>query len=171
MFNLETIKRMQLRFLSEREVISEDSYFALEFFLCATVVTIIDENLYYYYKRATSLSRAFRKDRQQKNNVFITKSIDFIRQQHLPRRVETHIMAKYHMFSLSAMKQVYESTLTQSEKSIELKRIFNDKVLRASLKAEVLSLHKRSLQLFFWLLKLRCIPLCKAMLRLRQHRA
>ena len=167
MFNLETIRQNQLRFLSEREVISEDAYFALEFFSKASVVTVVDENLYFYYKRQASLSRVFRPDRQERNDAFLLKSLALITEQKLPGTVAEHLKARYHMFSLAAMKQVVSSQLTSAEKRRELRKILKGKTLRSSLSVQVLLLHKGSLRLFFGLLKLRCLPLCEALLYLR----
>lgn len=167
MFSLETIVNNGIRFLSEREIISEDAYFALEFFSRASVVTIIDENLYYYYKRSTSLSRVFRDDRQHKNNIFLIKALDFVRESNLPYELEAHIKARYHMFSISAMKQIMESKLSRIEKKQELRKILTDETLCSTLDFKSLLLHKGSLKLFYLLLKLRCRSICKILLYLK----
>lgn len=164
MFSLDTFRKFSLRFVSEREIISEDAYFALEFFSHISVATIVNESLYFYYKRDDSLSRVFRADRHSKNDIFYQKSIEYINAAQLPRCVVTHFTARYHMYALSAMKQLLASDMTKSEKKSRLKEMFRSTVLRGSLESDTLRVHKKSLRLFFTLLKMRLYPLCKVLL-------
>lgn len=52
-----------LRFVSEREYLSEDIFFQAEVLQKASVVTIINERLYYYRENEVSLTHKYRKDR------------------------------------------------------------------------------------------------------------
>lgn len=167
MFSLDTFRKFSLRFVSEREIISEDAYFALEFFSHISVATIVNESLYFYYKRDDSLSRVFRADRHSKNDIFYQKSIEYINVAQLPRCVVTHFTARYHMYALSAMKQLLSSDMTKSEKKSRLKEMFRSTVLRGSLESDTLRVHKKSLRLFFTLLKMRLYPLCKVLLNMK----
>ena len=169
MFSLDTIRRADLRFVSEREIISEDAYFALEFFSNTSVVSIVNESLYFYYKRNDSLSRVFRADRHKHNDVFLQRSLAYIREKDLPRKVSTHLTARYHMYMISAMKQLATSNLTSKEKRAGFRELFKGTVLRASLEGDTLKVHKKTLRLFFTLLKLRCYWLCKVMLYLKNQ--
>ena len=169
MFSVDTFRRNNLHFVSEREIISEDAYFALEFFSHSSVVTIVNESLYFYYKRGDSLSRAFRADRHSKNDVFLQRSVDYIRSNNLPKKVETHLTARYHMYALSAMKQLMASDLTKKEKRAHIRQMFRSATLRESLTADTLRAHKKSLRLFFSLVKWRMYPACKVLLRMKNR--
>jgi glycosyltransferase involved in cell wall biosynthesis len=164
MFSLKTIRESSLKFVSEREIISEDSYFALEFFSHASVVSIVKENLYFYYKRGNSLSRSFKADRHKQNDIFYQRSLAYAKTENLPKKVVTHLTARYHMYVISAMKQLVMSDLPKEEKKVRLKEMFCGDVIQSSLTFDTIRIHKKTLAVFFTLLKLRCYPLCRALL-------
>jgi hypothetical protein len=164
MFSLATIRHYSLSFVSEREIISEDAYFALEFFSHASVVSLVNECLYFYYKREESLSRSFRIDRHKQNDNFLQKSMDYVETVQLPKRVITHLTVRYHMYVIASMKQLLSSNLSKKDKSAILSEIFHSKVMMSSISTEVIKIHKTSLKMFFTLLKLKCYLLCKVLL-------
>lgn len=62
-FRHDTINKNGLRFKSEREVLSEDIIFNLNFCSKATFIKICPQHLYYYVFREKSLTNSYRKDR------------------------------------------------------------------------------------------------------------
>lgn len=167
MYRLSTINNNGLRFKSEKEIISEDSYFMLEFFSCVTRAVIVPECLYYYCERGDSLSHKYNSERYEKNNDFLVKSLDLIKKNGLPDKVAVHLKARYHAFMISALKQIYLSDLTSEERKKEIKRVYHDPVLRSTLEYGVLRTEKIFTRVFFCLLKFRLCFLCNALLRLR----
>ncbi|MBQ8001189.1 MAG: glycosyltransferase family 2 protein [Ruminococcus sp.] len=167
MFNLKVLKASSVRFKSEREIISEDAFFAMEFFSEVSVAAILPECLYYYYKRCNSLTKTYKADRMQKNNIFLSRCLDCIREKHLPAKVSHHITVRYHLYSFEAMKQIQMSDLPKSEKKEKLLKAFSDEVLLSTLNKEVLSLHSKSLRLFFSLLKLRMYGICRLLIKIK----
>ena len=65
-YSLSLIKKYGLRFCSEREIISEDIVFQMDYLTKSKRVVYIPDCLYYYCFNQTSLSRVFRKDRNFK---------------------------------------------------------------------------------------------------------
>ena len=167
MFLLDTIRRFSLHFVSEREIISEDAYFALEYFSNISRVSIIDECLYFYYKRDDSLSRSFRLDRPKQNDKFFQIIVGYAMNKKLPEKVVTHLTARYHMYVVASMKQLLVSDLPVKEKKSLLNEMFNSVVLRESINTRVIMVHTTSLKVFFALLKFRCYPMCRMMLYLK----
>lgn len=167
MFSLDVIRRSSLRFVSEREVISEDAYFALEFFSRANKVSIVNECLYFYCTRENSLSQTFRNDRQEQNDKFLRKCLSYADTADMPNAVIIHLTARYQMYVFASMKQLLASKLPQKEKRLLLNNMFRSDVMRASLSTEVLCVHKQSLRVFFTLLKFKCYLLCKALLYIK----
>ena len=137
-YKFEIFQKYGLRFRSEREVISEDAFFALEFYSKVSIVTIIPENLYFYYSRAVSLSRQYREDRQEKNDCFFVQSIDYIRLNNLPTVVADHLTVRYHSFTIAALKQTMGADMTVEEKKKKVMEILDSSVLRESLNWNVL---------------------------------
>ena len=164
MYRFEAFKKLGIRFVSEREIISEDAYFALVFFSKIQIVSIVPEALYFYYKRGTSLSRMYKADRQQKNDIFLSVMIDYIQKNRLPKILEDHVAARYQMFSISAMKQIMLSDMGKKEKHTLVSEIFKNPNLRKSIKRRTLQFHGKTLRLFFRLMKLRCYFMCRILL-------
>lgn len=62
-FNRETIEKNNIRFRSEREYISEDAIFDIEFMSSSHIVVISEFSGYNYYHNAGSLTTSYRSDR------------------------------------------------------------------------------------------------------------
>lgn len=149
MFSTDVIKNNNLRFRRESEIISEDAFFALEFFSKINSAVVISDMFYYYCKRNNSLTRSFKKDRQKQNDIFLEKSLQFAEKSSLPNTVAIHIKARYLLYSLEAIKQIYASDLNAKEKKNEIYKIFKDPALISSLDKNVLSLESVFVKVFF----------------------
>lgn len=69
-YKLELIKKEHIRFYSEREFISEDLIFHMDFFKCVKKVICVPECYYHYCENGASLTKSYRKDRFEKNVAF-----------------------------------------------------------------------------------------------------
>ena len=169
MYSLKKIKELSLKFKSEKEIVSEDAYFILELFPHINNVSVIKESLYYYYKRSNSLTHSYKADRQKKNDIFLVRCIELANQNNLSQDVTDHITARYHMYSISAMKQIAASDLSAKEKELELNMVMKSKVLHDSLTGGALRLHNKKLKLFYVFLKHKCYFACKLLLLLKRN--
>lgn len=167
MFNLETFKELNQRFVSEREIISEDAYFSLEFFSRIQTATVIRENLYFYLKRENSLSRTYRQDRLEKNNLFLNKMLAYAKENKLPNVVKNHFVARYHMYIIGAMKQICISSLSSSQRKMELRKIYKDQCFRKTLTIDVLRLFGASMKGLMIAVKLRLYSICDLLLKIK----
>ena len=68
-FRTSIIKKYNLEFPSEREVLSEDTIFSLEFCKHASVVATLPTVFYHYCQNATSFSQGYRKDKFAKTKI------------------------------------------------------------------------------------------------------
>lgn len=164
MYDLEMMKRLDKRFVSEREIISEDAYFAVDFYPDVTVMSLICEDLYFYCKRDNSLSRVYNPDRQHKNDIFYLKTIELAESKNLSEKIKAYIAVRYQMYTLSAMKQLCVSDFDKKQKNIELKKIFKSDILQSTLKKEIISHHSLSMKVFLTCLKYKCYALCMFLL-------
>ncbi len=164
MYRLSSINDKQLRFKSEREIISEDAYFALEFYSKIKKASIVNESLYFYCKRGNSLSRSYKSERQERNDDFIKKSIAYIDKEGLSDCVKNHIIARYHMYTIAAIKQLKMSSLSPTDKKYELNRILKGETLHGTLDFKVLKLHKLTVAALLFCIKLKLYPICKALI-------
>ena len=167
MYKLELFNRFNKRFVSEKQIISEDAYFAIDLYTDVNRVSIVCENLYFYCKRGNSLSQIYNPERQSKNDAFYLKAVDLAKNRGLSKRVIDSIAARYQMYTFSAIKQVIAAELDKSEKKKEIRKIFKRKVLRSTLTKDIIAKHNKKLRLFYFLLKSRLYWLCEKMIELK----
>jgi len=70
MYSFEIIEANKIRFVSEREFISEDLLFNMDYLAHARRVAVIPDSLYYYRKNPVSLSSVYRSDRFDREIIF-----------------------------------------------------------------------------------------------------
>ena len=71
LFRSEIIKQNGLSFQSEREMLSEDALFMVDFISCINKATGIKEAFYNYCRNEDSISKSYKKDRFEKSLVFV----------------------------------------------------------------------------------------------------
>ena len=169
MYRLTILREKHIRFPSEREIISEDAWFALEFFSRVNRVSVVTDCLYYYARRDASLSRRYLPDRQKQNDAFLEQSLDYIRRNGLPDEVAVHLQVRYHGYTIAALKQTMGADLTPGQKRKAVREIFTSPVLYRTLGKRVLAEEKRTQRIFFTLVKHRCYGLCRLMLSIKMR--
>lgn len=70
LYSMEIIRKNNIEFPSEREIISEDMFFNLKYYLSANSVALIPGYFYAYVQRKGSLTKSFRIDRFDKIKKF-----------------------------------------------------------------------------------------------------
>ncbi len=167
MYRTDIFKNHDLRFKSEREIISEDAFFALELFSKNVTVSLVKDNLYYYYRRSDSLTHVYRKDRQDKNDSFLNQCVNHAQKEKLPKQVISHLKMRYHLYTIAALKQIMLADLSKKEKRNALHSVFKNTTLRSTLTKDVLSLDNSNLKLFFYSVKFRCYFVSRMLLKIK----
>ena len=73
LFKREIIKQNNITFQSEREMLSEDALFMIDYITCIKKATGINEAFYNYCRNGDSISKAYKKDRFEKSLVFVSE--------------------------------------------------------------------------------------------------
>lgn len=73
LFRNEIIKKNNILFESEREMLSEDALFMLDYISCIKKATGINEAFYNYCRNEGSISKSYKKDRFEKSIVFVNE--------------------------------------------------------------------------------------------------
>ena len=73
LFRHAVIKQNNLVFQSERQMLSEDALFMIDFISCINKATGIDEAFYNYCRNEASISKSYKKDRFEKSLVFVNE--------------------------------------------------------------------------------------------------
>lgn len=168
MYKAQTVKNLNIRFVSEREIFSEDVYFTIEFLADVNKAIILNDNLYYYSVRENSLSRAFNPNRHQmQNDYFYKKTTDMAISKKLPAKVLDSIASRYHTYSIANMKQI---VLTETDKKVKkelLHMFFHNETLLPTLTDDVLHLNEYKSQVFWKLFRRKQFLLCYLLLYIK----
>lgn len=71
LFRHDIIRQNNLSFQSEREMLSEDALFMIDYISCIRKATGISEAFYNYCRNGDSISKSYKKDRLEKSLVFV----------------------------------------------------------------------------------------------------
>ena len=71
LFKAEVIRNNAIAFQSEREMLSEDALFMIDYISCIQKATGIHDAFYYYCRNEDSISKSYKKDRFEKSLVFV----------------------------------------------------------------------------------------------------
>ena len=167
LFNLQLIKDNNIKYKSEREILSEDAAFHLELFGYVKSISIIKKCFYYYFKNENSFSRSYKKELQQLNNNFLEHCIQVCEKYENKNQLINCVCARYHIYALAGMKQIVNSDLSENVKKEEIYRFFKDEVLNKTLTENVLNNEKKSIKLFYYFIKKRLYYIAFLLLKIR----
>ena len=94
-YSLELINKYKIRFHSEKELISEDLIFNIDFLEKASKVCINKSCEYYYRNTEGSLSKIFRTDRLEKQTIFLKYVIERTKKMGIFEKCEQRIYSTY----------------------------------------------------------------------------
>ena len=166
MYNLQLIKENNIKYKSEREILSEDAIFNLELFAFVKSVTIIPENFYYYFKNESSFSRSYRKDFQKLNNNFLKKCILLCDEYGYHTQLINSVRARYHIYAFAGMKQINLCSFSKEQKKMLLDSFFHDELLHKSITFDSLKPKSIPLKVFYLCIKFRLYWICRILLKL-----
>lgn len=134
LFSMKVIQKNNWRFVSEREIISEDVYSLLKLYRNINKVVILPQVFYCYCKNATSLTHMFREDRYERIKDFYKKTIILCDECRYDNQVKERLKQTFVSFSIAAMKMIQQSELNISQKVVGIKKICYDNTMCLVLK-------------------------------------
>lgn len=153
LYNIDVLEKFNIKFVSEREYISEDFLFTIDYLFHAKKVTFVNDTYHYYCYNGASLTNSYKADRFEKALTFIEKLRSKFEEYGLLTRYEKSIYVFLLGYVRVSIKQeIFASK--HSDKTIK-KRISqiisNDTVIRAlhfkyktNLKNKILDIALRS---------------------------
>ena len=149
-YSMDLIRRVNWKFVSERQFISEDSYSLIWLYQYINCVAILKESLYFYCENNTSLTRIYREDRFDRIKQFYDASMQMAKTAGYGETILKRISALFFSFSIAAMKQIAAADLTFPEKWKRLKDIVNDPACEKALSLLNEKEYGMERQLLFW---------------------
>ena len=133
LFSMKLINDTNWRFVSERDIISEDVYSLTRLFGNVTCVSVVPEAFYFYCQNNTSLTRVYRKDRYEKIKDFYDQTILLCQNLDFPEVVKTRFSSVYLAFVIATLKMIVLSEESTTEKLSHIKAIEKDSHLKTVL--------------------------------------
>ena len=167
LFAADLIHKTGWRFVSERELISEDCYSLIWLYKYVHCVAVVPESLYYYQVNNNSLTRTFQYDRHKRNGLFYVQCVEMAQAQGLGDKVQKSIAALFMGFTMSAMKLLVQSDLSRREKKRMMREIINDEQVHWALMRSQERDYGKTKELLFGVMKLKWYFVCYLLLVLR----
>ena len=131
-FSMELIRREGIRFYSERDYISEDGLFDLDFLPKARRVVMVPEIFYYYNYNPQSLTATYRPDRFEKNRALYALGREKLRAAYGDEAVVRQYGRMFLAASrVSVMQEVFHAKQAGIRESLRgIRRICGDETLQ-----------------------------------------
>lgn len=127
-YSMNLINKSDWRFVSERDITSEEIYSLTDLYSDVESVSVLPEAFYYYCENDSSLSRKYVADRYERIKDFYIKCTDLCRRKGYSDDIIHRVSKPYLAYTISALKQ--EAKVSKEH----VKKIINDEVLQRVLK-------------------------------------
>lgn len=156
-YSRKVIKKNHIRFCSERQFISEDIIYHLDYFDKANSLGILPLAVYNYCENGASLTKTFRKDRFEKNLILYKKIIEKMNLYKYPSEIYEYAMKLFLIRTKSAITSIVlnHKILEHKEARNIVNSIINNSTLREVLEKYPIKELPIRRQIFFRILKLR----------------
>ncbi len=169
MYAMSMIRNSGFRFVSEREIISEDVYSLLYLYSKMNRVVIISEILYYHRVNSKSLTHVYRKDRVEKLNYLYSRLNELCEKCHYDSEIKRLVANPYINGMIGAMKMMADSEdLTNKECKKVLAITLNDAVFQSALRKVDLASEKITRRILIIVFKAKLVGVSCFLLRIRR---
>ncbi len=129
LFDAAAVRRQNWRFVSEREIISEDTYSVLKLLAGVQRVAVLPKALYHYCENEDSFSRAYLPGRYPRIRRFYLESRKLCEELGYGEAVASRLQAPFLSFTIGAMKQLAGEKGSVAQRWAELEEMVRDPLL------------------------------------------
>ena len=166
-FSMRLINRLNWRFVSEREIISEDFYSVLKLFAGAQKVAIIDRVFYHYTVNQSSQSHEYREDRFEKVKHFYQQLVKLCEELGVAEYTSLEAAATFTGLALVCFKQIVSSKEKFSEKLKKIRTIITDPCLQTVLQNHDFSGDNVEKRVFWFAIRKKNVRMCYYLVKIR----
>lgn len=152
LYSVDMLKRSGWRFVSEREIISEDVYSLLALFQYVNKVAVLPEALYYYCENGASLTRKYVKNRYEQIKHFYFECLKLCDELKYPYEIKHRISEPFISFTIAALKQECQNNPSIKDAYIRVKEIINDSLIQKVLTKNKNDTASFSKKIFYFLI-------------------
>lgn len=164
LYSMDLVRKYQWRFVSERTLISEDSYSLIWLYQYVDTVAILPEACYFYCENAASLTHTYREDRYGKIAHFYRECMALVKELGYDSRVEISVSGLHISFSIAAMKQIAAADADNAKKKTLLRQILEDDALQQALVDISCRTYGMARRILFWAMRKKNLFLCYRLL-------
>jgi len=160
MFEVQPLRRGGWRFVSEREIASEDVYSLMEAYSLIEKVAIIPEVMYYYRENDSSITHSYSKGYYERIKPFYFEMVALSDRLEYDPAVKLRIAMVSLSFVIAAMKQEMAAVGNGKAQRRRIKEIVNDEWLQSILRIVKRDRHNRNRNILFHAMRYRWCFLC-----------
>ena len=128
LYRKKLIDKYNLRFVSERILISEDLIWNIDILCHPSCIITLPQSFYYYYKNTNSLSKRIRTDRFRLFKTFRDALIKKTSHYNMPQTTQMRINRMFIGYCRYYIGNIINSALLKNEKKQIISEICNDKI-------------------------------------------
>lgn len=129
MYRKSIIDDLSLRFVSEREYVSEDIFFNMIYFMNTQRAVLIPECIYYYWDNGTSLTNTYRADRFEKYCKMFVRQEEILKEHQLYERAKLRLYRTFIMKVKKCIALLASANISFSKKRTECMAILENPLL------------------------------------------
>ncbi len=171
LFRHDIIKQNNIVFQSEREMLSEDALFMIDFISCIKKATGINEAFYNYCRNEDSISKSYKKDRMEKSLVFVSEVEKRFQKDIEPKVYKTYIdrfwLAMCRVLCSQEIMHAKDNGIKYSDLKKRLKTICKHSLTVEALKTYPINKLSLKQKIFAYGIKFRLYFLLKILVTLR----
>lgn len=161
LISMQLIRRTGWRFVSEKEIISEDFYSMFELYQFVEKAAFIRKAFYFYGVNPQSLSRSYHKDRYLRTRKFAISMME--QSNKYSCEVKTEITTMYLGLVMGVLKQIVACKENYAEKKRLMQEVILDTVLQEALSGYNYSGEAYTKKALFWAMRKKYIGICYAL--------
>lgn len=170
LFSMELISRTNWRFVSERDIISEDVYSLLILYKDVKKVAVIPEALYFYCENAASLTHTYKADRFERIKHFYDACIDVCDELKYGEKVKQRLAYPFISNTIAAMKMIIAADINEGQKRTAFREICADKKLHEVINAANIRKEKLTRKVLILTLKYRLYGMCRILIAIKAQK-
>lgn len=168
MYNTELIKKYNVIFPSERELISEDLVFNIDYLQNVSGACIIENTDYNYRINLSSLTTSYRPDRFEACKHFYVEMKNKLHKLGYNKETQLRLDRMFFIYLKMCIEQeVFSNSRKSSEKNHKLSEICNDKLVEEVIREYPVKLLESKQRLFLYLIDKKLVFLLNFLMRLR----
>ncbi len=173
LFRADIVRYNNLTFKSEREMLSEDALFMVDFISCIKKATGISEAFYNYCRNDASISKSYKKDRFEKSLVFVNE-VEKRFSKDIPKEeyqiyIDRFWQAMLRVLCSQEIMYAKDNGIPYSDLKKRLKAICTHSLSERVFKSYPIETLPVKQRIFAYCMKLRLYPLLKVLVGLRSR--